>query len=50
VVWPLDLSTLKAISPYTIGIIVLYLGKLIREAEILLVIVRLWYIISVTTR
>jgi hypothetical protein len=49
-VWPLDLSTLKAISPYTIGIIVSYLGKLTREAEILFVMVRLWYTISVTTR
>jgi hypothetical protein len=50
VVWPLDLSTLKAISPYTVGITALYLGKLTREAETLLVIVRLWYTISVTTR
>jgi hypothetical protein len=41
VVWLLDLSTLKTISPYTIGIIVLYLGKLTRKAEILLVMVRL---------
>jgi hypothetical protein len=41
VVWLLDLSTLKAISLYIIGIIVSYLGKLTREAEILLVIVRL---------
>jgi hypothetical protein len=49
VVWLLDLSTLKTISLYTVGIIVLYLGKLTGEAEILLVIVRLWYIISVTT-
>jgi hypothetical protein len=40
-VWPLDLSTLKTISPYIVGIIVLYLGKLTRKAEILLVIVRL---------
>jgi hypothetical protein len=41
VVWLLDLSTLKAISLYIIGIIVSYLGKLTGEAEILLVIVRL---------
>jgi hypothetical protein len=50
VVWPLDLSTLKTISPYIIRIIVLYLGKLTREAKILLVMVRLWYTISITTR
>jgi hypothetical protein len=49
VVWPLDLSILKAISPYTVGIIALYLGKLTRKAETLLVIVRLWYTISITT-
>jgi hypothetical protein len=41
VVWLLDLSTLKAISSYTIRITVLYLGKLIRKAETLFVIVRL---------
>jgi hypothetical protein len=41
VIWLLDLSTLKAISPYIIGIIVSYLGKLTRKAETLLVIVRL---------
>jgi hypothetical protein len=41
VVWLLDLSTLKAISLYTIGITALYLGKLIREVEILFVMVRL---------
>jgi hypothetical protein len=40
-IWLLDLSTLKAIFPYTVGIIVLYLGKLTREAETLLVMVRL---------
>jgi hypothetical protein len=40
-VWLLDLSTLKAIFFYIIRIIVSYLGKLTREAEILLVIVRL---------
>jgi hypothetical protein len=40
-VWLLDLNTLKAISPYTIGIIASYLGKLTKEAEILLVIIRL---------
>jgi hypothetical protein len=40
-VWLLDLSTLKAISFYIIGIIVLYLGKLIRKAETLFVMVRL---------
>jgi hypothetical protein len=48
-VWLLDLSILKAISLYTVGIIVLYLGKLTRKAEILLVMVRLWYTISITT-
>jgi hypothetical protein len=41
VVWLLDLSTLKVISFYTIKIIVLYLRKLTRKVEILLVIVRL---------
>jgi hypothetical protein len=50
VIWLLDLSTLKAISFYTVGIIVSYLGKLTRKAEILLVMVRLWYTISITTR
>jgi hypothetical protein len=40
-VWLLDLSTLKAIFFYIIRIIVSYLRKLTREAEILLVIVRL---------
>jgi hypothetical protein len=50
VVWLLDLSTLKAISFYIIRIIALYFGKLTREVEILFVIVRLWYTISVTTR
>jgi hypothetical protein len=49
IVWLLDLSTLKAISLYIVGIIVSYLGKLTREAEILFVIVRLWYIINITT-
>jgi hypothetical protein len=48
-IWLLDLSTLKTISPYTIKIIVSYLRKLTREAEILLIIVRLWYTINVTT-
>jgi hypothetical protein len=40
-IWLLDLSTLKAISFYIVGIIALYLRKLTREAEILLVIIRL---------